>query len=182
MTTSAMTTLTFRSSTSSPYAVLADRLDARPRQQSKRSLLSMSRLAEAQTLSSPIGAVILAVLQENRHFTPRTEQRYRALADRGVQVVLFAHGWTGLTEVAPGLRLAGLDSDDAVRNEWDLLVCSSRRRFGFVSQDLQDGAAGEMERTFGWLTTSDADALGRAADALLMRVPGSGLRIPPLVA
>ncbi len=176
-----MTSLTFRSVASSPYALLAEKDGALPKPQRKRSLLAMSRLVEAQTLSAPAGALILAVLQEREHYTPKTQERYQRLAGRGVQVVLFAHGWTGVTEPMPGLRLAGLTADDSVRDEWDLLVCSPRRRSGFVSRDLRDPTAAEMDRPFEWLTTQDGEALGQAAEALLMRVPPAGLQVPSLV-
>lgn len=175
-----MTTLTLRSATSSPYAVLAAELGALPAPQKKKSLLTMSRLAEARTASAPIGAVVLAVLQEDKHYTAQTERRYRNLADRGVVVVLFAHGWTGLTRPAPGLHLVGLAADDAARDEWDLLICTPRQRSGFVSLDTHGDAMTEMDRVFAWLTTRDGDSIGRAANALLTRVPTLPVQVPPL--
>lgn len=170
--------LTLRSAASSPYAVLA--AGQRPQRQRKRSLLSMSRLAEAQTLAAPKGAMVLAVLQERHHYTPRTQARYEALAARGVQVVLFAHGWTGVAEVSPGLRLAGLEVDDVARDEWDLLVLTPRKRFGFVSLDTRMDDVAELDREFDWVSSTDAEALGRAGDALLRRLPSIPLTVPPI--
>ena len=175
-----MTTLTLRSATSSPYAVLAAVEPEQPSPQKKRQLLSMSRLAEAQTLSAPAGAVILAVLQESRHYTTRTARVYEGLAAKGVQVLLFAHGWTGVTESQPGLRLVGLAPDDSARDEWDVLVCSPRRRFGFVSLDTRLAVDRDLDRTFTWLNSRDQSALGRAADVLLTRVPTVPVQVPPL--
>ena len=175
-----MDTLTLRSTTSSPYAVLAATTAALPAAQSKRGLLTMSRLAEAQTLSAHGGAVILAVLQESRHYTAKTAKVYDVLARRGVEVLLFAHGWSGVTEPRPGLRLIGLAGDDVARDEWDVLVCTPRRRFGFASLDTHREAATDMDRAFSWLTSRDATSIGRAADALLTRVPTLPLRIPPI--
>ena len=176
-----MTTLTFRSATSSPYAVVARSTPDAVDVQNKRSLLTMSRLAEAQAMAAPVGAVILAVLQEAKHYTPRTERQYRALAARGVQVALFAHGWSGSVEAAPNLRLVGLAADDAARDEWDVLVCTPTRRFGFVSIDQHIPVADEMDRAFGWLTAHDPEAIGRAAEALLLRVPTAPVRVPALL-
>ena len=55
--------------------------------------------------SAPQGAVVLAVLQEARHYTERTARGYQLLAARGVQVLLFAHGWARVAEPQPGLHL-----------------------------------------------------------------------------
>lgn len=173
-------TLTLRSPNSSPFATLNAITSAQPTPQKKRSLLTMSRLAEAQTLSAPQGALICAVLQEAKHYTERTSQRYQLLATRGVHVLLFAHGWNGVSQPQPGLRLVGLAEDDAVRNEWDVLVCSPRRRFGFVSQDTKRPVDHEMDRTFAWLTSHDEASIGRAAEALLQRVPTLPITVPQL--
>jgi DICT domain-containing protein len=175
-----MTTLTLRSATSSPYAVLAAGTQAQPSPQKKRGLLTMSRLAEARTLSAPAGALILAVLQEDRHYTAQTAKCYRILAERGVNVLLFAHGWTGVTQPTPNLHLVELAPDDAARDEWDVLVCTPRRRFGFAALDTHRPAPSDMDRVFGWLTTHDNDAIGRAADALLCRIPTLPVQVPHL--
>jgi hypothetical protein len=175
-----MTTMTLRSTASSPYAVLAGSGQAQPAPQRKRGLLTMSRLAEARTLSAPSGAVVLAVLQEAEHYTERTARSYRVLAERGVQVLLFAHGWTGVTRPTTGLHLVGLAHDDVARDEWDVLVCTPQRRFGFASLDTYQPASSEMDRTFAWLTTHDGDPIGQAAEALLTRMPTLPVRVPPL--
>ena len=177
-----MTSLTLRSAASSPYRLVSASTPTQPSPQNKRGLLMMSRIAEAQTLSSPQGAVVLAVLQESQHYTDRTARSYRLLANRGVQVLLFAHGWDGVIQPQPGLRLIGLAPDDAARDEWDVLVCSPRRRFGFVSLDTCQPFDHEMERTFAWLTTRDSAGIDSAADALLQRVPTLPIRLPTLVA
>ena len=177
-----MTTLTLRSPTGSPYAVLAAATPTRPSPQKKRGLLTMSRLAEAQTLSAPRGAVVVAVLQEARHYTERTARGYRLLAERGVQVLLFAHGWAAVSEPQPGLHLVGLDPADIARDEWDVLVCTPRRRFGFVALDTHRSFDVEMDRTFSWLTSHDQESLGRAAQALLSRVPTLPIVVPTLQA
>lgn len=174
------TTMTLRSALSSPYAVLAGATAAQPAPQKKRGLLMMSRMAEASALATPQGAMVLAVLQEDRHYTERTERSYRLLAKRGIQVLLFAHGWTGVTEPEPGLRLIGLAPDDVARDEWDLLVCTPTRRSGFASLDTYEAAAHDLDRKFAWLTSRDAEAVGAAADALLRRVPTLTLRVPAL--
>ena len=173
-----MTTLTFRSATTSPYAVLAADKPSGAAVHSKRVLLSLSRIAEAKAKSAPVGAVVLSVLQESRHYTAATERTYTDLAARGVSVVLFAHGWSGLRQPQPGLYLAGLAADDSVRNEWDVLVCTPTSRSGFVSLDKQLGTADDMDRRFDWLTSSSPAALGRAAEALLIRVPTAPVRVP----
>ncbi len=172
--------MTLRSAAASPYAELAATTAAPPSPQKKRGLLTMSRLAEAQTLSAPQGAVILAVLQESRHYTEQTARSYRLLATRGVQVLLFAHGWVGVSQPQTGLRLVGLAEDDVARNEWDVLVCSPRRRFGFVSSDTQCAFDHEMDRTFAWLTSRDGVGIGHAAEALLQRVPTLPITVPLL--
>ncbi len=175
-----MVTLTLRTQSSSPYAVLAAQAGSVPEPQRKRSLLSMSRIAEARTLSSPAGALILAVLQESEHYTAATAGIYQGLARRGVQVVLFAHGWSDVSVTEPGLHLVGLAEDDVARDEWDVLVCSPRRRFGFASLDTHEPYQVEMDRTFTWLTSQDETAIGKAANALLNRIPTHPLKVPTL--
>ncbi len=176
------TPLTLRSALGSPYGVLAAATAAQPAPQKKRGLLLMSRLAEATALGTPQEAMVLAVLREARHYTEQTARGYRLLARRGVQVLLFAHGWTGVTEPEPGLHLVGLAADDVARDEWDLLVCMPARRFGFASLDTHTEAAHELDRTFGWLTSRDAESVGLAAEALLRRVPTMAVQVPALQA
>ena len=137
-------------------------------------------MAEATALATPRGALVLAVLQEHHNYTERTARGYRLLAQRGVQVLLFAHGWTGVTEELPGLRKIGLAADDVARDEWDLLVCMPTRRFGFASLDTHAPVTRELDRTFAWLTSRDPEAVGGAADALLRRVPTLTLQVPAL--
>jgi hypothetical protein len=175
-----MTTMTLRSALSSPYAVLTGSTTTQPAPQKKRGLLMMSRMAEATALGTPQGAMVLAVLQEDRHYTEQTARGYRLLAQRGVQVLLFAHGWTGVIEEQPGLRLIGLAPDDVARDEWDVLVCTPTRRFGFACLDTHAPVAHEADRSFHWLTSRNPSAVGAAADALLRRVPTLPLQVPAL--
>ena len=133
---------------------------------------------EAKTLGSPVGTTILAALQEARFYTPQTARCYESLARRGIQVVLFAHGWSGITESAPGLRLIGLSQDDSVRDEWDVLVCSPSARFGFASLDRHADVAKDGDRTFSWLTSRDDEAIGSAAHCLLSRAIDIDVQIP----
>jgi DICT domain-containing protein len=167
--------------TSSPFAVLAAATPLRPAVQTKRNLITMSRLTEAKTLAAPVGSTVLAALQEARFYTPQTARCYQSLARRGVQVLLFAHGWSGTTESAPGLWLIGLTPEDPVREEWDILVCTPSARFGFASMDQHADVSNEGDRRFGWLTSRDTDGIGSAAESLLGRAAGVEVGIPAVI-
>lgn len=67
-----------------------------------------------------------------------------------------------------------LRPDDALAEEWALVVCGPQRRLAFLARRRPTG------EVWDWLVTQDAVAVQRAATALLERVPFLDLRVPTL--
>lgn len=172
--------LTLRSDGASPYAIFSAVTGAEPAPRSKRQLLGQSRLLESAALRQGAGALVLATLQEAHQLSPATLDGYRRIAGAGATVLLFAHGFPPARQLADRLWTIDLAADDSVRDEWNVLVCSPSERFGFAAEDVHEHTATELERSFRWISCRAAGAVGRAANALLDRVPTLGLRVPLL--
>jgi DICT domain-containing protein len=131
----------------------------------KAHLIPLSRHLEALADDGPEAPVLLACFQDARHFTPATTRRFARIARSSPLVAAFG---TGLNDQpAPGVRGACLDTDDALRGEWNVLVIGPHRAAALVARDLGDDVCADSERRFAFALTHDRTLVLQAARSLL---------------
>jgi EAL domain-containing protein (putative c-di-GMP-specific phosphodiesterase class I) len=139
----------------------------RPLVASKSDLLAFSRHLERWALAVPDGAVVLAALQDVRHLTPATRERYARLARLSPLVALFGAGLP--PEPVPGVRGAALPEGDPLLDSWLVVVLGPHFAGALVARDLGDEGP-DMERRFEYVVTFDREAVIAAARSLLVRI------------
>ncbi|GGM59860.1 EAL domain-containing protein [Dactylosporangium sucinum] len=148
-----------------PYEIVSAR---RPTARAtKRMLLPISHSLEARALDAGEPPMLLASLQEARHFTPATARRYAAAAESAALVAAVATELPG--EPAPGVRGTAIGGDDPLRGEWNVIVAGPHFAGALVARDLADTGADE-DRRFTYAVTYDRDLVLDAARALLHRI------------
>ena len=149
----------------SPFACLAPGTPLR--RAGKRLLIELSKKLEQEALAHGESAIIAAAFQESRHFTARTAERYRELAEQTAFVCALGEGLP--PEPSPGVRGARLAHDDLVMGEWDVVVLAPHFAAALLARDLGDTGP-DLDRTFEYALTYRRDSCVRAACALLSRV------------
>ncbi|MCU4182782.1 EAL domain-containing protein [Acidiferrimicrobium sp. IK] len=150
-----------------PFSLVEDRpLRVAP----KGLLLAISHHLENRVLALDPPPVVLSTFQEARHFTPFTEVRYRRLAAHCPLVAVIGAGLAAAP--APGVRGADLEPDDALRDEWTVVVVGDHYAGALISQDLGDTGP-DLHRRFAYAVTHDHDTVMAAARSLLQRVVAS---------
>lgn len=129
----------------------------------KVDLLRRVRELEQHVLTGPTPRAAAACLQDARYLTSRTRQVYAELAARGAQVHLFARGLQAW--VAPGVRGIDLDDDDALVDQWTL-VLTGPQPVCFAAQDLNDAGERDDDRAFVWALTCDPAVVEQVASLL----------------
>ena len=150
---------------STPFEVIGQVLPVR--RGSKPLLLAMSWQLEREALSLGETAILLSAFQDARHFTPRTRDRYAVLASKLGFVTGLGVGVEA--EPAPGVRGATLADDDALADEWSVVVLSPHFAGALVAVDLGDTGPDD-ERRFDFAVTYDRDLVMTAASSLMARV------------
>ena len=148
-----------------PYELIADK--RRVRRGDKRLLLALSRQLEAEASALGGEAVVLATFQHSEFFTPRSRDRYVALARSAALVGALGFGIDA--EPAPGVRGASLLEDEALLGEWDVAVVSPHFAAAFVARDLGDEGE-DGDRRFEFFVTYERELVVRAARALMARI------------
>ncbi|MCP9490578.1 MAG: EAL domain-containing protein [Solirubrobacteraceae bacterium MAG38_C4-C5] len=154
-----------RAAGTTPFEVVSQVLPAR--RGAKPLLLAMSWLLERQALALGETAVLLSAFQTAQRFTPGTRERYSHLADRAAFVAALGSGLDG--EPAPGVRGATLADDDALKDEWSVVVLAPHFAGALVAIDLGDHGPDD-ERRFDFALTYDRDLVIDAASSLMGRV------------
>ena len=149
----------------SPFACLTPGTPLR--RAGKRLLIELSKKLEQEALAHGESAIIAAAFQESRHFTARTAERYRELAEQTAFVCALGEGLP--PEPVPGVRGARLAHDDLVVGEWDVVVLAPHFAAALLARDLGDTGP-DLDRTFEYALTYRRDSCVRAACALLARV------------
>jgi EAL domain-containing protein (putative c-di-GMP-specific phosphodiesterase class I) len=152
-----------------PLGVVGQKLPTR--RGAKPLLLAMSWLLERQALGLGETAVLLSAFQTAERFTPGTRERYSHLAQRAAFVAALGVGLDG--EPAPGVRGATLADDDALRDEWSVVVLAPHFAAALVAIDLGDTGPDD-ERRFDFALTYDRDLVMDAASSLMRRVQPLG--------
>jgi EAL domain-containing protein (putative c-di-GMP-specific phosphodiesterase class I) len=130
----------------------------------KRLLLSLSRQLEEEAFAVQGEAVVLATFQHARFFTDTTRRRYEQLADKAALVGALGIGMPPAP--GAGVRGAGLEPDDRLQGEWDVVVVGPHFAGAFVARDLGDDVI-DSDRRFEYFMTYDRERVTDAAAALL---------------
>lgn len=147
-----------------PYAIASSR--TAPRRGTKRLLVQMSKALEKQAESTGTSMLALGTFQDARHFTPATGARWRRLAD----AIGFAGVYgVGLHAVLDGnIRHAPLDPDDALVDEWTVIVLGPHHAAMLSARDLHDNGP-DLDRTFDFVQTYDRTTVVQATHTVLRR-------------
>jgi EAL domain-containing protein (putative c-di-GMP-specific phosphodiesterase class I) len=133
----------------------------------KALLLPLSRHLERQAAQLPEPPVVLATFQREHHLTSQTARRYHELGARCSIVALLGEGIADVP--VPGVRGVALCPDDALVEEWVVVVVGAHFAGALVGRDLGDTGADE-ERRFDFVVTHDRDLVLAVARSLLERV------------
>ncbi len=148
-----------------PFEIVASK---RPlRRADKRLLVELSRSIEHQTGNQASSTVVMSTFQEERYFTADTARRYAELAQGSALVAALGVGMAG--EPAPGVRGVHLGADEALRDEWNVIVLGPHYGAAFVARDLGDDLP-DAERRFDFALTHDRDLVTEAARAMMRRL------------
>ncbi len=154
----------------------------------KRTLLSLSRAIEDETLAHAAAPICFGAFQNERFYRP-VEHRYRRIAANADATVVFAD--------FPGLRMeegepveVPLSDDDALGNEWALVIDAPGYAATLLAWEQPDGldrsGPQEADRRFEAMWTVDAEVVRRAttvASRLAARADASlGQRLEDLLA
>jgi len=148
-----------------PFEVVGQVLSVR--RATKPLLLEMSRHLERQARELGETGLLLSAFQTADRFTPKTRRRYAELAERAAFVAGFGIGLPA--EPAPGVRGATLADDDALKDEWSVVVMGPHFAGALVAVDLGD-VGPDRDRRFDFALTYDRDLVMAAASALMRRV------------
>ncbi|MCU1394915.1 MAG: hypothetical protein JWM34_3343 [Ilumatobacteraceae bacterium] len=132
----------------------------------KDLLLELSHHVETRGMHIDPAAVVVSAFQTSARFTPPTERRYRALAERCPLVCAI-----GL-DLHPGrdplLHTASIDPTDPLVREWTVTVVSSHYAAALIARDLGDDGP-DASRRFEFVVTHDRDLVVAAARMLMSR-------------
>ncbi|WP_445151931.1 DICT sensory domain-containing protein [Baekduia sp. Peel2402] len=164
-------------------AVAAQDTAARPRVLRKASLVALSRAIEHEALALAAAPVVFGAFQEER-FYRQVERRYRRLAVHADAAAVFADFPDGLRAPAGGPVEIPIGPDDALGNEWAVIIDAPGYAACLLAWE-QPGASADSERRFEAIWTIDPEATRRAAQVaarLVGRVdPEVGERIGELL-
>jgi DICT domain-containing protein len=133
----------------------------------KPLLIEISKQLELEALAIGETALVLSAFQDASFFTPKTRERYGALAERTALVAALAAGIDA--EPAQQVRGVPLELDDAICGEWTIAVVAPHFAACLAARDLGDQGP-EMQRRFEYALTFDRSLAVAAAEAMLARV------------
>ena len=130
----------------------------------KRMLVPISQYLEGKAAERSEPPIVLACLQQARHLTPQTADRYTNIARTAALVAVLA---TDLPEEpVPGVRGARLAPDDRLRAEWNVIVVGPHFAGALVARDLGD-VGPDRSRRFEYALTYNRGLVLAAARSLL---------------
>ncbi|HEX4751318.1 MAG TPA: EAL domain-containing protein [Solirubrobacterales bacterium] len=138
------------------------------RRADKRLLLELSRSIERQVANQGSTAVVVSTFQEASYFTPATARRYSELARDAALVAALGVGMDD--EPAPGVRGVHIDTDEALRGEWSVIVLAPHFGAAFVARDLGDTGCPDRERRFDFALTHDRELVTKVACSMMRRL------------
>jgi len=154
--------------TGTPFELVAAARQAR--EATAATLGAMSRHLERLAGTIGAGAIVLAAFQEAGNLGARVRNRYRLLA--GSSTLVAALGAGVGPQPAVGVVGADLADDDALRQEWAVVVLAPTYAAALVGRDLGDDPATTPARArrFRFVLTHDRDLVVAAARSLAARL------------
>lgn len=138
------------------------------RSATKRDLLAFSRHLEDWAAASDERPILLATFQTDARFTPGTRRRYAVLATRCSLVGAMGVGLDD--RPAPGIRGWSLAANDALVDQWNVVVLGRHIAGALIARDLGGSFDDERDRQFEFVITYDRTIVVEAARTLLARV------------
>ena len=130
----------------------------------KRTLLSLSRAIEDETLAHAAAPICFGAFQKERFYRP-VEHRYRRIASNADATVVFADFPRVRTEEGEPVEIP-LDDDEALGNEWALIVDAPGYAATLLAWERPDGpdrsGPHEADRRFEAMWTVDPEVVRRA--------------------
>ncbi|MEO0457281.1 MAG: DICT sensory domain-containing protein [Cyanobacteria bacterium P01_A01_bin.114] len=152
----------------------------RPQMYFKTSLTALSHAMEDQVLAGADSPLVIASFQQER-FYRQEAHRYARIAEVTDQVYVLSAAGTGFNNQSDVYETIAFDADDALVNEWHLvvlgehqsacLICRERQPAPAVARS-QGAPALDQTRRFEGIWTLDRHVSQRAADLLLHRIEG----------
>ncbi|MDO8188420.1 EAL domain-containing protein [Conexibacter sp. JD483] len=141
-----------------------------PREGSAAVLAAMSRHLEQLAGGLGAGTIVFASFQEAANMGARVRNRYRQLAADATLVGALGAG----LGPAPAVNVVGADlaADDALRQEWTVVVLAPTYAAALVGRDLGDDplVTPAKERRYRFVLTHDRDLVVAAARSLAARL------------
>ena len=136
---------------------------ARPQLLRKRTLEALSRAIEHETLASASSPVVFAAFQRERSYRP-VAHRYQRIARQARAATVFAD-FARLQRDATGIVEVPIDLDDAIGNEWAVVVDAPGYAACLLAWEHPLREVGEEDdRRFEAIWTIDPRAVRRAGE------------------
>ncbi|WP_346289435.1 DICT sensory domain-containing protein [Sphaerothrix gracilis] len=169
---------------SNPDSVLEELLQEIPQIRSqlyfKASLTALSHAMEDQVLAGSEQSLVIASFQQER-FYRQEAHRYERIAEMTPYVYVLSAAGTGFADRFNQYETITFDAEDALTQEWHLivvgahysacLVCRERQSVDAVERSAGPPAL-DQTRRFEGIWTLDAQISQKAADILLTRIVG----------
>ena len=137
---------------------------ARPPLLSKSTLIALSRAIEHETLARAASPILFAAFQEEHHYRG-VEQRYRRLAAQADAAAIFASFEGGYRRPERGPVELPIDLDDAIGNEWAVIVDAPGYSACLLAWEHPREVGGfDLQRRFEAIWTVHPQATRRAAE------------------
>lgn len=154
----------------SPFDLVASRSPVRTAR--KRTLHAFTRHIERQASRVADPPMVLAALQRAEHYTSRTRNQYRALAETCPLVAIFADGLT--IDPHSKVREISLDPSDPLCDEWTVVVLGPHHCVALLARELDLDVhrldIDDNDRRFEFAITYDRDLVTAAARNMLDRM------------
>jgi DICT domain-containing protein len=142
-------------------AVVAQDPTARPHVLRKATLVALSRAIEHEALALAAAPVVFGAFQQER-FYRQVERRYRRLAAHADAAAVFADFPGGLRHPDGGPAEIPIAPDDALGNEWAVIVDAPGYAACLLAWEQPDASPADSDRRFEALWTIDPEATRRA--------------------
>jgi EAL domain-containing protein (putative c-di-GMP-specific phosphodiesterase class I) len=137
------------------------------RRGTKRVLFSLTRALERRASAGGDAPVVLSAFQDERFYTPATNEIYEDLAGRAAFVAALGVGMG--PSPGKGVRGAPLFARDPLRGEWVVAVVSPHFAAAVAARDLGDDEP-DHDRRFDYAITHNRDLVLQVALGLMVKV------------
>lgn len=154
----------------SPFGLIAGKSPVRTAR--KQTLHAFTRHIEKQAMLVADPPMVLAALQRAEHYTERTRNQYRKLAQTCPLVAIFAEGLPD--EPDPNVRALALSPADPLCQEWSVVVLGPHHCVALLSRELMPETGqpepADEDRRFEFAITYDRTLVTEAARNMLDRM------------